>query len=91
MSNSNPSQSIDELFEEIVETLQPTFEFMRNQFESMAEAIIPALQAIQSAYDAHMAAIEREQTKRAMWLKRKLRAGRQKRKLRANYEKSNHA
>lgn len=80
MSNQNQLQSINELFEEIAEALQPTLEFMRNQIESTIEAIAPVLHALQSAHDARMVAIERERTKRALWLARKLRTGRAKRK-----------
>lgn len=78
--NQNQLQALNNLFEEIVETLQPTIEFMHSQLESMVEAMIPALHALQAAHDARMVAIERERTKRALWLARKLRAGRTKRK-----------
>lgn len=80
MSNQNQPQALNDLLEEIAEKLQPTLEFMRNQIESTIEAIAPALHALQAAHDARMAAIKREQTKRALWLARKLRAGRTKRK-----------
>ena len=80
MSNQNQLQALNELFEEIAEALQPTIEFMHSQLESMVEAMIPALHALQAAHDARMAAIKREQTKRALWLAHKLRVGRTKRK-----------
>lgn len=80
MNNQNQLQALNNLFEEIVETLQPTIEFMHSQLESMVEAMIPALHALQAAHDARMAAIKREQTKRALWLAHKIRAGRTKRK-----------
>ncbi len=80
MSGDNHLQALNDLFEEAAEALQPTLEFMRNQIESTIEAIAPALHALQSAHDAHMAAIMRERTKRALWLARKLRTGRAKRK-----------
>lgn len=80
MSSDNQLQALNDLFEEIAEKLQPTIEFMHSQLESMVEAMIPALHALQAAHDARMAAIKREQTKRALWLAHKIRAGRTKRK-----------
>lgn len=80
MSNQNQLQALNEMFEEMAEALQPTLEFMRNQIESTIEAIVPVLHALQSDHDAHMAAIMQERKKRALWLARKLRAGRAKRK-----------
>lgn len=80
MSNQNQLQSLNEWLEEAAEALQPTFEFMRNQIESTIEAIVPVLHALQSAHDVRMKAIKQERKKRALWLARKLRAGRAKRK-----------
>ena len=80
MSSDNQWQALNDLLEEAAIALQPTLEFMSNQIESMFEAMIPVLHALQSAHDARMVAIMQEQKKRALWLARKLRAGRAKRK-----------
>lgn len=80
MSYRNQLQSLDKLFEEIAEALQPTLERMRNQIESAIEAITLALHALQSAHDERIRVIMQERKKRALWLAQKLRAGRAKRK-----------
>lgn len=80
MSNQDQLQALNDFLEEAAEALQPTLEFMRNQIESTIEAIVPVLHALQSAHDERIRVIMQERKKRALWLARRLRAGRAKRK-----------